>query len=255
MIQISPTLSSELVADILRKRHLLETSEDARRIEIAMCAADPFYFLWNAQRYVKTFDSYEQSAQKIKYFPYKEYLHYVLYQLHTAPSPIFIPKSRQVIVTWLVCFYLWWDARFHPFELNFVQSKKEIDAANLVFNRDMLSARISFMEANLPEWMRDPGLTPAFGVLNFSNGSKIWGVPQGGDILRSYTASLVFMDEAAFQQRAKESYKAASASARKIIAVSSAEPSWFGETCGLQRSFQHRQTLLGESVSDEPKTA
>jgi hypothetical protein len=250
MIQISPILCSELVDQILHKRKILEESEEAQQVEIAMCAADPFYFLWNAQRYVKTFDAMERGPNKIKIFPYKEYLHYVLYQIHTDPGPIFIPKSRQIIITWLVCFYLWWHARFHPFELNFVQSKKEIDAANLVYNKDMLSARISFMEANLPGWMRQD-VTPSFGVLNFPNGSKIWGVPQGADIIRSYTASIVFLDEAAFQQRASETYKAAKPSAGKIIAVSSAEPGWFGEMCGLQQSFKHRQGFLGDMQDKE----
>jgi hypothetical protein len=117
------------------------------------------------------------------------------------------------------------------------QSKKEEDAANLVFNKDWTRSRISFMESRLPPWMKDTEASASYGVINFSNASKIWGIPQGADIIRSYTPSVVFQDEIAFQPEAEGAYVAATASARKIIAVSSANPSWFGETCGLQRKM------------------
>ena len=88
----------------------------------------------------------------------------------------------------------------------------------------------------LPNWMRDEKISPSYGKLIYSNGSIIWGIPQGGDIVRSYTPSVIFLDEAAFQPEAESSYGAAKAAARKIIAASSAEPSWFGITCGLQKN-------------------
>lgn len=217
----------------LAYRRLLETSKEARKLEIDRCAADWLYFLYSAQRYVWTFDSFEQGPVKVKPFPWKPYIPYTLKMIHEK-KVVFVPKSRQIMITWAVCFYLWWDARFHGYELNFAQSKKEEDAANLVFNKEWGSARISFMESMLPDWMRDEKCSGAFGILNYSNGSKIWGIPQGGDIIRSYTPSILFEDEAAFQPQFENSYRSAKAAARKIIAVSSAEPSWFGITCGLQ---------------------
>jgi len=133
--------------------------------------------------------------------------------------------------------------------LNFAQSKKEEDAANLVYNKDPLAARISFMEAMLPDWMRDEKATYSYGIINFSNSSKIWGIPQGGDIIRSYTPSVVFLDEAAFQPEAEKSYSAAKAAARKIIAISSAELSWFGLTCGLQKTNRATQDKLEDAAA------
>lgn len=198
-----------------------------------MCREDPAHFLWNPGLYVWTFDGYEPTSDKIKPLPDKPSQRYLLEQIHTEKT-VFVPKSRQIMATWLVCAYLWWDARFHEHELNFVQSKKEEDAANLVFNKDALSSRISFMEERLPGYLKQP-VTYSYGIIQYPGiGSKIWGVPQGADIIRSYTPSIVFLDEAAFQPRAEESYRASIAAARKIVAVSSAEPSWFGSTCGLQ---------------------
>lgn len=222
----------------LEHRRLLEISKEARKLEIDRCTTDPIYFLYSDQNYVWTFDSYEAGPNKVKLFPDKEYIRYLLWRIHNDKI-LFIPKSRQIVVTWLSCFYLWWDARFHPFELNFAQSKKEEDAANLVFNKEWTTARISFMEAMLPAWLRDEKATAAYGKINYSNGSIVWGIPQGGDIIRSYTPSIVFLDEAAFQSEAERAYTAAKAAARKIIAASSAEPSWFGITCGLQKKQTH----------------
>jgi hypothetical protein len=242
------SLTPEQMQQAIEYRRLLESSKEAREMEIIRCASDPGYMLWNPQHYVKTFDSYEDGPQKVKPFPYKAYMYYVLWHIHND-KVLFIPKSRQIMATWLVCFYLWWDARFHPFELNFAQSKKEEDAANLVYNKDPLAARISFMEAMLPDWMRDEKATYSYGIINFSNSSKIWGIPQGGDIIRSYTPSVVFLDEAAFQPEAEKSYSAAKAAARKIIAISSAELSWFGLTCGLQKTNRATQDKLEDAAA------
>ena len=156
----------------LEHHKLLLSSKEARELEIAKCAIDPFYFLWSDQRYVWTFDSFEESNRKVKSFPYKEYIHYLLWRIHNDKI-LFIPKSRQIMVTWLMCYYLWWDARFHPFELNFAQSKKEEDAANLVYNKEWVTARISFMEYMLPDWMRDAGATASYGKINFER-EKLW---------------------------------------------------------------------------------
>ena len=38
-----------------------------------------------------------------------------------------IEKSRQLFVTWIVCLYCLWSAKFHKNRLIFVQSKKEED--------------------------------------------------------------------------------------------------------------------------------
>jgi hypothetical protein len=89
------------------------------------------------------------------------------------------------------------------------------------------------MESRLPGYLK-MDVSYSYGMMIYPHGSKIWGVPQGSDIIRSYTPSFVFMDEAAFQPQAGDSYRGAMAAARKIIAVSSAEPSWFGKMCELQ---------------------
>jgi hypothetical protein len=62
--------------------------------------------------------------------------------------------------------------------------------------------------------------------------SHIWGIPEGGSIIRSNTPSLVVADEAAFQPEFGESYTAALPAVKgggSYVALSSAELGAFAE--------------------------
>jgi hypothetical protein len=62
--------------------------------------------------------------------------------------------------------------------------------------------------------------------------SRIWGIPQGGNVLRQHTASGLFIDEGAFQPDLEASVRAALpmlAGGGRIDIVSSAQPSYFQE--------------------------
>lgn len=145
---------------------------------------------------------------------------------------LFVEKSRQVMATWLVCAYLLWRAKYRPHQLLLVQSKKEDDAANLVFNKEPTVARISFMETHLPKHLRTIEFPRggAYARLYFPNGSQLWGIPEGSDIIRSNTASVIFSDEAAFQPEFGGAFTAALPAVKgggSYIAISSANPGEF----------------------------
>lgn len=145
---------------------------------------------------------------------------------------LFIEKSRHVMATWLSCAYLLWRARSFPHQLIIVQSKREEDAAALVYDKEPDQGRISFLEWSLPEHLRVAKL-PSGGKychLYFPTGSHIWGIPEGGHIIRSHNPSVVFSDEAAFQPEFGKAYTAALPAIThggQLIVVSSAEPSEF----------------------------
>jgi hypothetical protein len=65
--------------------------------------------------------------------------------------------------------------------------------------------------------------------LESANGSRIIGIPEGADQIRSYHPWGLLMDEAAFQPEAGEAYDAAVPVCQKIIVVSSAGPGWFAD--------------------------
>ncbi len=148
---------------------------------------------------------------------------------------MFVEKSRQVMMTWLSCCYLLWRARSFKHQLILVQSKREDDAANLVFTKEPTMARISYMESTLPAPMR---VVPwpkggAYGHLYFPNGSHVWAVAEGGSIIRSNTPSVVFSDEAAYQDDFDNAFTAALpaiSGGGQGLFISSANP---GSFCNL----------------------
>ncbi len=136
--------------------------------------------------------------------------------------------------TWVVCAYLLWRSKFGAHQLILVQSKREDDAANLVFNNEPHVARMSFMETRLPLHLRSLSFpkNATYSHLYFPNGSHVWGIPEGGDIVRSNTPSIIFSDEAAFQPAFGSSYTASMpcvTNGGQYIAVSSAEQGEFAE--------------------------
>ena len=148
---------------------------------------------------------------------------------------LFIEKSRDMLATWTVLCYCFWRAKYFPHQLILVQSKREEEAASFVFVKEPGVGRISFVEDHLPRHLRTlawPG-AGSYGRLYFPNGSQIWAIPEGGDIVRSHHPSVVFADEAAFQPEFGASYTAALPAIQgggQYIALSSANP---GEFCDL----------------------
>ena len=160
--------------------------------------------------YVKTKDEHATGDFSVRPFPLREEKPYIWEIIDTilAEPVLAVEKSRQLLVTWIACMYSLWTAKFHKNRLVFLQSKKEEDAANLVFNTEWQNARISFIESNLPTQLRSD-VSSSYAKLSFKKeGSLIWGIPEGGDQIRSYTPSLVVSDEAAFQPEFQEAWKA-----------------------------------------------
>ena len=149
-----------------------------------------------------------------------------------------IEKSRQMTITWVVLAYVLWRAKFHEHQLILCQSKREDDAKKLVCVKEteIDAARLTFMEHHLPPYMRSIDFSRKASITKcnvfFPNGSHVWGIPEGGSIIRSHTPSLVFSDESAFQPAFGESYRAllpAVHGGGQAIFVSSAEPGEFQE--------------------------
>jgi hypothetical protein len=177
---------------------------------------------------VVTKDEHGTGERSVRPFPTRAQKPYVWDILDTFQKEqiVAVEKSRQLLVTWLCCLYCLWVAKYQKNRLIFIQSKKEEDAANLVFNVEWPNARISFMESNLPEELRSDCVC-SYAKLTFrDSGSRIWGIPEGGDQIRSYTASLIFSDETAFQPEFESAWKAANPSIKgggQFIAVSTAK--------------------------------
>lgn len=226
-------------------------------IEQEKCRRSAHYFIFDS-RQLKTKDEHDLD-RSVKPFPPEPYLRCVLDALLVSGRLLkpdkaiyliehgysrdwiaslyqtglfFAEKSRQIMATWLTCAYILWRCKYHPHQLALVQSKRLDDSVNLVFNKEPRLARMSFMETSLPLYLQSLVFPKAgaYGQLFFPNGSRAWAIPEGGDIIRSNTPSLVFSDEAAFQPEFGNSFTAALPAIKgggQYVGISSAEPGEF----------------------------
>ena len=115
-----------------------------------------------------------------------------------------------MLVTWTVSVWLVWLARFHANALCIFQSENEEKAAFAI------DRRMKFIEDNLidpwcrlerEEWKTKEGTVGKFQYRH--NASTVWGVPQGGAVIRGYTFSAMVMDESEFQREGASALTAA----------------------------------------------
>lgn len=105
---------------------------------------------------------------------------------------VFIDKSRQMMVTWEISAYMIWRAQFHPMRELLVMSKKDKESDYIV--RD----RMYHIWAYQPRFLREfCPVSPSFNKLEFGNGTRIEGLPEGEDQFRGHQSDSVFMDECA----------------------------------------------------------
>ncbi|MDR1514836.1 MAG: hypothetical protein LBS45_04010 [Synergistaceae bacterium] len=185
-------------------------------------AHDPWLFVRDA---CLTQD--EADEGKIKRFPDLPYLRHIcgVWQSHKMLA---VPKSRRMMLTWLMLALHLHLALFTPRSAIFVQSKKAEDSDYLIRENRML-----FIYNNLPEWLKSFGLptvTSKEFLVSFSNGSSVRAVSQGADQLRQYTATAVMCDEIAFWERGRDTWRALRPIVQgggRLTLISSAHPGFF----------------------------
>jgi hypothetical protein len=117
---------------------------------------------------------------------------------------ILILKARQLGISWLVCAYTLWLCYFQEGRVALLFSQGQLEANELL-------RRIKALYDRLPEWMRTAGpalVTSNTSQLAWSNGSSIQSLPATEKAGRSFTASLVVMDEFAFMAWGETLYSA-----------------------------------------------
>jgi len=217
----------------------LKNSPELQDAEWGICQSDPYYFLTT---WAKTLDVHDD-INPIKTFPEKDYIERFV-EVWLEEKLLLIPKSRQMMLTWLCVGLYLWDTMFHKGKLTFFQSKKEEDADDLI-------KRCKFIWDNLPKFLQryqEDGIFKELTCNPQNKGqhisckmcfpdiySEIRGVPQGGDIVRMHTLSGLFSDEMAFQNEAKSSFTAARptiSNGGRMTCVSTAEDNtYFQELC------------------------
>lgn len=221
----------------LKKLQQIHSNPILQDLEWDKCANDPYYFLIN---WAKTLDVHDREVP-IKTFPDKEYLR-LLVDIWFKEQVVLVPKSRQMMLSWLFVTLYLWDTQFHKGRLTFFQSKKEDDGDDLI-------KRAKFVWDQEPSFLKRYHENGEFHELKCNpqhNGqhvycrmlfpdiySEIRGIPQGGDVIRMHTASGILSDEMAFQPEARAAYTAAKptiSSKGRFTGISTAEDNTFFET-------------------------
>jgi len=189
--------------------------------------ADPLVWL---QQHTRTRDSHwrERGARSpYRPFPDKPYFRSVVEHLQREPI-IFIEKSRNMMLSWLCVGFFTHVAMTTPgIEVLFQSQKEEkafelVDYAKTLYDHQRPEIKDAFPLARTLKSM-------AAGELLFAHGSRIFGIPGGGDQIRSYHPWGLFIDEAAFMPEAGECYDHAVSVCQKIVVLSSAGPGWFAD--------------------------
>ena len=179
-----------------------------------------------------TLDQHD-GVNPIKLFPDRAYLKEAL-DVITNNRLVLFKKSRQMMMTWLVSLFGLWMAMFRQGQLIFYQSKKLADAVGDENAATGPLGRAKFTYRRLPEWLqqRTPCEITSEKMIFRSNQSTIWAIPEGADIIRTHTASMIFADEAGFQPEFANAYTAAMpciVGGGRFIGISTAEPGFFNE--------------------------
>jgi len=205
----------------------LNESKELQEVEYQLCKKDPWYWLTT---WAYTLDSHDRE-DPIKKFPDTGYLKH-LTEVWLDEKLLLVPKSRQMMVSWLFCALYLWDTQFYPGRLNFFQSKKEEDADSLV-------KRAKFIYDKQPAFLKKYKVNPSnlgkhtyckFELPEIS--SMIKGIPEGGHQIRMHTSSGIFSDEMGFQPEAEDAYTAAKPTidgGGRFTGVSTAEPGFFAD--------------------------
>jgi len=190
--------------------------------EIARCKESFSYFLF---KYVKTTDPHTPLTP-VKPFPKKKYLVYLAEDLQHGPDIEFIAKSRQLMVSWILCAFTVWRMQFYAHSHCYFQSKKQEDAAEMIYDTVPQKARMSFIMVNLPTFLQvcllmapDGSEKPVtypldqrtftYGSILLPNGSFAEALAQGAAQIEGKVPAWLVSDEASLQEEWRASYAAA----------------------------------------------
>ncbi len=196
-------------------------------VDLELATADPL--VWG-QRFTCTKDNHwRESGANSPYRPFPEmpYFRPLISKFQSEPI-LFVEKSRDMMVSWLCVLFFTHSAMTTPGREVLFQSQKEDKAGELIeYARILYGHQHPLLKKRFP--LNKPLRRQSALSLEFANGSRLIGIPEGADQIRSYHPWGLFMDEAAFQPKAGEAYDHAVPVCQKIVVVSSAGPGWFAD--------------------------
>ena len=145
------------------------------------------------------------------------------------PALLVVPKARRMRLTWLFVALHVWLAWSRPKSNVFFVSSKEEKSAELVERARGIMARLP-PDKVVPFKVHHKNSPPEIRLLH--NGAKIWGVSEGADQLRQFTATAILADEFGTWEWPRAAFTAMKPSidgGGQLTILSSAYPGFFRE--------------------------
>jgi hypothetical protein len=157
------------------------------------------------------------------------YLEHLTRTWHKADPPILIiPKARRMLLSWTACAWHAWLALYRPHSKVFLISDRESKSAELLDRCQGMLERLPPDRCARPRLHR----TIAPPVLTLDNEATIYGMAEGSEVMRQYTATAALCDELAHWAWPRASYSALKPTVDgggRLTIVSSAAPGYFAE--------------------------
>jgi hypothetical protein len=157
------------------------------------------------------------------------YLEHLTRTWQRADVPILIvPKARRMILSWLFCALHAWLAWTRPYAKIFLVSSKESKSAELLDRVHGILERLPPERCAPVKLVRT--LSPP--LLQLPNEAMVYGVAEGADQLRQYTATAILADEVGtwtWPRAAYTAFKPCTDAGGRLTLVSSAYPGFFAE--------------------------
>lgn len=238
--EVLPAIIAQLSAEEQAELEVLleqERRDDIiRRCSERVVAHDrgPMYWLrcWTK---TENFQWQAQGLQPKEPFPYKpftegewDYLDWVM-SFMLAEDELFVPKTREMMTSWLAVGYITWMCQFFPSTGWIGQSEKDDKAQGLIKYANILyDNQEPWMKSRFPLKRGDTGTAHK---IEWANGSWFRAVPQGERQLAADHPYGYFNDESAHQPAWEATKDIAKPAVRQSIHVSSAAPSRFFDLC------------------------
>jgi hypothetical protein len=147
---------------------------------------------------------------------------------HADPPILIVAKARRMVLSWLGCALHAWLAWTRPHSKVFIVSQKESKSAELLDRAEGILRRLP-PDRCAPIQMHRTLAPP---VLSLDNGASLYGIAEGADQLRQFTATGIMADELAhwnWPRAAFSAFKPCVDNGGRLLIVSSAAPGFFGE--------------------------
>ena len=180
-------------------------------------------------------------------FPHQRKIIERLLKAEENGEDLFIEKTRDMMATWTVLWYMLWRWRFKNKWYGLVGSRKEEEVDDKT--PQSLFGRLRYMLYALPIWMRPARFRKSehdlhMKLINPEMTSYLDGESANPDFARGSRAAMIFLDELFFWRFARESWRSCTDASPCRIAVSTAKPSSFARHFSQSFGDQGRKLTL-----------